>query len=75
MKIKKTKLMLRIEAKLEQPIEQILPQMISEHGVTETASQLEVSTTTVGYWMLKLGIKIRRVAVPPQQAVIITRTT
>ena len=73
MKIKKTKLMTRIEKQLGQPIERLLPQMISEHGVAETARQLDVSNATVGYWMNKMGIEIRRVAVAPEEAVIITR--
>ena len=75
MKFKKTKLMLRIEEKLDQPIERLLPQMISERGVAETARQLDVSNATISYWMLKMGIEIRRVAVAPKEAVIITRHT
>ena len=66
--------MLRVEKQMGQPIENLLPQMINEHGVKETGRQLGVSTATVGYWMLKMGIEIRRIAVAPEEAVIVTRS-
>ena len=70
---KKTKLMLRVEQQIGQPLETALPRMIGEQGVTDTASQLSVSKATLNYWMLKLNIHVRRVAVTPNDRIIVKR--
>jgi hypothetical protein len=72
--VKKTKLMARVEqAHDNQPLERLLPQMINEHGLTATAAALGVSKATLGYWLLKLGIEVRRVALAPGEALEVTR--
>ena len=70
---RKTKLMLEVEQRVGQPFEKLLPRMLAELGMRETARELGVSPATVGYWMLKLGIQVQRVAVPPGTQVIIKR--
>ena len=62
---KKTKLMRRVELEQERPLERLLPEMVNERGLSATAEALGVSKATVGYWMLKLGINVRRVALAP----------
>lgn len=73
--VKKTKLMRQAEQRLGEPIEQALPRMIGELGQTGTAHQLEVSKATVGYWILKLGIRTERIAVMPGEEIMVKRTT
>ena len=63
--MKKTRLMLAAEAKVGKPLEQALPEMFNARGLTETAAALGTSPSSVGYWLAKLQIPVRRVAVPP----------
>ncbi len=59
---KKTKLMLRVEKECGgQPLEQILPEKINEMGLTAAAEELGVSKATLGYWLLKFGLRVERV--------------
>jgi len=53
---RKTKLMLQVEQSQGRPLEVLLPEMLKEHTLVETGKKLGVSTATVGYWRLKLGI-------------------
>ncbi len=72
---KKTKLMASVErAHNNQPLERLLPQMINEQGLTATAATLGVSKATLGYWLLKLGINVRRVALAPGESLEVKRT-
>ena len=47
--------------------------MVNEHGMSHAASELGVSTATLGYWMLKLGIRYRRVAVTADETIEVKR--
>ena len=72
---KKTKLMAQVElAHDNQPLERLLPELINEHGLTATAAALGVSKATLGYWLLKLGINVRRVALAPGESLEVKRT-
>ena len=53
---RKSKKMIEVENKFKQPLEDMLPQMVTEYGLTASADQLGVSKATLGYWLLKLGI-------------------
>ena len=70
---KKTKLMLRVEQQIGQPLETALPRLISEQGVTDTASQLRVSKATINYWMMKLNIHVQRIAITREDSIIVKR--
>ncbi len=71
---KKTKLMAKVErAHDNQPLERLLPEMLNEHGLTATAVALGVSKATLGYWLLKLGINVRRVALAPGESLEVKR--
>lgn len=61
----KTKLMRRVEEQFQRPLEQLLPEVVNAKGLTAAAQELGVSKATVGYWMLKMGISVRRVALAP----------
>ncbi|MCE2468914.1 MAG: hypothetical protein J4F32_00030 [Dehalococcoidia bacterium] len=71
---RKTRLMQNVEDRYRQPLERLLPEMINEHGLTATALTLEVSKATLGYWLLKLGINVRRVALAPGESLEVKRT-
>ena len=71
---RKTRLMQNVEDRYRQPLERLLPEMINEHGLTATAQTLEVSKATLGYWLLKLGINVRRVALAPGESLEVKRT-
>ena len=69
----KTKKMVQVERRLRRPLERALPEMINEAGLTGAAKRLGVSKATLSYWLLKLGIQIRRVALAPGEEIEIRR--
>jgi hypothetical protein len=71
---RKTRLMVEVEEKYQQPLERLLPEMINDRGLSSTALSLEVSKATLGYWLLKLGINVRRVALAPGESLEVKRT-
>ena len=71
---RKTKLMQRVEDKYQRPLERLLPEMVNEMGLSITAQELGVSKATLGYWLLKLGINVRRVALAPGETLEVKRT-
>lgn len=70
---RKTKLMQRVEYDHQRPLERLLPELVNELGLSETAEKLDVSKATLGYWLLKLGIDVRRVALAPGETLEIKR--
>ena len=73
MATRKTRKMLAVEERFRQPLEKILPEMVTEQGQTATADYLGVSKATLGYWLLKFRIDVRRVALAPGDSLQITR--
>ena len=65
MRYKKTKKMLALEQKHNLKLEAVLPDMVTEYGVSATADKLGVSKATLSYWLLKLRIEVKRIAVAP----------
>ena len=47
--------------------------MVTEYGLTATADELGVSKATLGYWLLKLGINVQRVALAPGETIEVKR--
>ena len=70
---KKTKMMAAVEATFHQPLERLLPEMVTDQGLSATADELGVSKATLGYWLLKLGINVRRVALAPGETLEVKR--
>jgi hypothetical protein len=71
--VRKTKLMSQVEQKFGRSLERLLPELVNERGLTATAEELEVSKATLGYWLLKLGINVRRVALAPGETLEVKR--
>jgi hypothetical protein len=69
----KTKMMLRVEELHQQPTESLLPEMINEKGLSATAAELGISKATLGYWLLKLRIEVRRIALAPGETLEVKR--
>lgn len=72
---RKTRLMQQVEGRYRQPLERLLPQMINERGLSATAQYLEVSKATLGYWLLKLGINVHRIALAPGETLEVKRVS
>ena len=69
----KTKKMVLAERKLRRPLEKALPEIVNDVGLTGAAKRLGVSKATLSYWLLKLDIEIRRVALAPGEEIEIRR--
>ena len=70
---RKTKLMQRVEKEFQRPLERLLPEKVNEVGLSATADELGISKATLSYWLLKLGITVRRVALAPGETLKIER--
>lgn len=70
---KKTKKMTAVEERFGQRLEKMLPQLVTEHGLSASAAELGVSKATLGYWLLKMRIDVRRVALAPGETIEVKR--
>ena len=70
---RKTKKMIAVEERFRQPLEKMLPEMVTEQGLTATADYLGVSKATLAYWLLKFRIDVRRVALAPGDTLEVNR--
>jgi len=73
--VRKTKLMLKVEKNFQRPLDKLLPERVNEIGLSQTADELGVSKATLGYWLLKLGINVRRVALSPGETLEVKRVS
>ena len=73
--VRKTPLMLRVEAQYSRPLERLLPEIVNEKGLSATAEEFGVSKATVGYWLLKMGISVQRVALAPGETLEVKRSS
>ena len=71
----KTKKMVLAERKLRRPLEKALPEIVNDVGLTGAAKRLGVSKATLSYWLLKLDIEIRRVALARGEEIEIRRVS
>jgi hypothetical protein len=73
--LKKTAKMLQVEKRLRRPLERELPVLVNDFGLTGAAKRIGVSKATLSYWMLKLGIQMRHVALAPGETIEVKRTS
>jgi hypothetical protein len=72
-RVRKTKLMRDVEERFQRPLERLLPELVNQYGLSQAATEIGVSTSTVSYWMLKLGVSYRRVALNVQETIEVKR--
>ena len=65
--------MIAVEERFRQPLEKMLPEMVTEQGLTATTDYLGVSKATLAYWLLKFRIDVRRVALAPGDTLQVNR--
>ena len=70
---RKTKKMTAVEERFHQTLERMLPEMVTDQGLSATADELGVSKATLGYWLLKLGINVKRIALAPGESLDVRR--
>lgn len=63
--VKKTKKMLSVEKKFRRELETLIPELVNDHGLVGAADELGLGKATLSYWMLKLSIQYRKVALAP----------
>ncbi len=73
--MKKTPKMASVEKRIRRPLERAVPELVNEHGLTGAAKRLNISKATLSYWMLKLGIQMRHVALAPGETIEVKRTS
>jgi len=71
---RETKLMKEVAEKFKRPLVDLLADEINKNGLSRTAELLEISKATLGYWCLKLSIKVLRIALKPGQQFQIIET-
>ena len=71
--VRKTRKMLQAEERLGGPLAEHLPALLQEHTLEEAARILGVSKATLGYWMLKRGIRVVRVVLRPGDVLVLRR--
>lgn len=64
--MRKTKLIQAVETKYKKPLREILQQLYAVEGYTmnQVGEILGVHSSTVYYWMLKLGMETRKFMLP-----------
>jgi len=55
----------QVQLEYGRPLEEILSELQNDRGATETCDTLNISKATLGYWNLKCGIKVVRIAYQP----------
>lgn len=73
MPVRKTEKMTSVEKKYKRQLEDLLPEMVNEFGLSNTADRLGLSKATLGYWLLKFQIRVERVALKPGEEIEIKR--
>lgn len=74
---KETTLMKRVKEKFcpDQSLTDYLVNKINETGnKMDTATELGISKATLGYWLLKAGVRTRTVALRPDEEIQIVKT-
>ncbi|MQF82881.1 hypothetical protein FIM02_01810 [SAR202 cluster bacterium AD-802-E10_MRT_200m] len=70
---KRSRLMREIEERYNRPLERLLPDLVNELGLSGAADELNVSKSTVNYWLLKFGINVKRVVLSPGESLEVKR--
>ena len=71
---RRTKLMKDVQRRFDgRELIDVIVEGMNEKGLSQTAEDLGVSKATLGYWMLKMNIQVKRVALRPGETLQIVR--
>ena len=70
---RKTRKMIAVEVDRNLILEEYLPKRITDQGLTATAKELGITNSTLGIWLLKMGIRTQRIALAPGDSLEIRR--
>ena len=73
MPTRKTRKMIAVEVDRNLILEEYLPKRITDQGLTATAKELGITNSTLGIWLLKMGIRTQRIALAPGDSLEIRR--
>ena len=59
----KSKKMLEVEQEHGEQLETLLPRLYNEMGFPAMVEELDINRSTLWYWFLKMGVRIKRVAI------------
>ena len=72
--VRLTKLMKQVQRRFDgRELVDVIVSSINEKGLAQTADELGISKASLGYWNLKLGIQVKRVALAPGETLQVTR--
>ncbi len=71
---KKTRKRLQVERDFGKPLEDLLPELVTEKGLSDAAAHLGVSKASLGYWLLKLGLTVKRVCLRPGEYIVVKKS-
>ena len=60
---RKSKKMLEVEQEHGEQLEPLLPRLYNEMGFPAMVEELDINRSTLWYWFLKMGVRIKRVAI------------
>jgi len=69
--MKKTKLMLQVEARAGKPLEEALPELINALGWLAATRQLGITRGAMSYWLTKFRIETKLIAIPPNYRLVL----
>lgn len=69
----RSKKMVEIERRYGQSLAELLTEKVTAQGQTETARELGIGKSTLGYWLLVHQIEVRNVALGPGDTLTIER--
>ena len=61
--------MQEIEARFGRELEDLLPDLVNEHGQAGAADLLGIANTSLGYWLQRCNIVVMRVALRPDEQI------
>jgi|TARA_B100000315_G_C14082588_1_gene365553 hypothetical protein len=67
--MRKSKLMRQVEERYHRPLEKLLPEMYNDMGLPGMAEEMDISRSTVYYWLLRFGISMQRIALAPDESI------
>jgi glycerol dehydrogenase-like iron-containing ADH family enzyme len=66
--VRKSRMMLEVEEKHGEQIETLLPRLYNEMGFPAMVEELGINRSTLWYWFVKVGMRIKKVAISSSPA-------